>query len=141
MEKFNPAEVKITTTSSEFTTCCFSLSEIYAIQNTAKTILEMASVGKIKMTGVGICYQIYIESDFKIDSTSIMRLVGLIAIRWPLNRYPGKYSVYPVPLFDEGCSLWEGTALEYRISLLRYIIKRLKDVIRRAEKNGKATIR
>lgn len=139
MEKYIPEQVKITTTCSEFTTCCFSLSEIYAIQNAAKTLLEMALAGKIKITGVGICYQIHIESGFKIDSTSIMRLIGLIATRWPLNRYPGKYSVHPVPLFEVG-SLWEGKALEYRISLLRYIIKRLKDVIRRAEKNGKATI-
>lgn len=140
MEKYIPKQVKITITSSEFTTCCFSLSEIYAIQNAAKTLLEMALAGKIKITGVGICYQIHIESGFKIDDVRIMRLVGQIATRWPLSRYPGMYSVYPVPRFDEGGSLWKGKALEYRISLLRYIIKRLKDTIRRAEKNGKAAI-
>ena len=69
-----------------------------------------------------------------------MGLVGQIATRWQHTTSPGVYSIYPVPIHEEDDSLWEGEALKHRISLLRYIIKRLKDVIRRAEKNGKATI-
>lgn len=140
VQKYNPEQVKVTVAVPNRLTCQFSLTEIHIIQSIAKDILKKVLAGNMGNAHIGICYKIYTAANFEISGISIMRLVGQIATRWPHSASPGKYSVNPVPQVAEDEPRWEGVALKHRISLLRYIIKRLNDTIRRAEKNGKAII-
>lgn len=137
-QKYNPKRVRVTFDTPNHGPRSLSLFEIYNIQNAARELLGIALDDDIQMKDIGICYKLYRMSN--VESMTTIQIVGCISARWPHSRTPGEYSVYPVPRTKDD-SLWEGKALKYRISLLRYIIKRLMDTIRRAEKNGRATIR
>ena len=120
-----------------------SLETLKDIQKEAKELLRKAKAGKLEFATAGIC-SLLTESTGRKHLYFIHHMVGIIGKRWPDSAHFGKYNSYPIPgtaydKYEE--SPWTGKALEYRIDLLKYIIKRLKDTIRRAEKNGKATIK
>lgn len=125
----------------EFTTEQITIDQARRLLTAARNVLEDALAGKIKDTGFGICWILHSEIA-PLPSMVTVALVCRCAVRWKHKAaaFPGNYTAYPIV---EDCDFrkWEGPNLEARISLLRYVIKRLRDTIRRAEKNGKATLR
>lgn len=128
-----------------FTTEQITIDQAKKLLTAARKVLESALSGHIKNDYRGICN---ILNEWSYSRTETfpygvsIALVCRCAVRWKHKAaaFPGSYTAYPIkenPNFGK----WEGPNLEARISLLRYVIKRLRDAIRRAEKNGKATLR
>ena len=117
------------------------------ILKAAKGVLaDIRKHGKPILQWNGICANI--EHKFSNDNPDtcvdleVIHLVSICAVKWdyPANRRVGRLLIYPVEE-NENFGKWEGPNKEARLSLIRYVIKRLGDTIRRAEKNGKATIK
>lgn len=112
---------------------------------TAQKVLEDAVSGKAEYGDFGICWILDSYSYSRIEPLPPMATIALVcrcATRWKHEaaKTPGSYTSYPISE-NRNFGKWEGPNLEARISLLRYVIKRLSAAIRRAEKNGKATIK
>ena len=89
----------------------------------------------------GVCQAWAVEVD-QFDETSnnpfertgmspwwlAFKLVEFLAADWPESAYPGKQDCWPVPKTPYK---WQGEGLQLRKSLMRYILKRLRDWIRR----------
>lgn len=58
------------------------------------------------------------------------RLLSYFATDWEHTRSPGKLVNYPIK-HTEGFGKWEGPNLTMRVSLIRYVLKRLRDWRRR----------
>lgn len=92
----------------------------------------------------GICFNMYEltgrhkQSD-PLEQVSVVQLVSVCSAGWPLSVYPGRRAAFPVPE-DIHFGLWEGPNRELRVSLMRYVIKRLRDALRRAKANPGKTI-
>ena len=117
------------------------------ILQAAKGVLaDTLEHGKPEHKSSGICENIETKL-ISFDHTAYVRyeiidLVARCAVKWdhPANASCGAPVLYPI-VGAHNFGAWEGPNKEARLSLLRYVIKRLGDAIRRAEKNGKATIK
>lgn len=85
--------------------------------------------GMILEPRFGICRQL--QNQIDPGGTGLYILVAELARKWPLSQYPGEYVSYPVPM-NYDFKHWEGPNLKMRLSLLQYMIKRLRDKQRRA---------
>lgn len=85
--------------------------------------------------GCGICYNwmVRIQAQYPnaFGAASLAHnLTSLLAASWPKSQWPGMDVSWPVPA-DPMYRMWEGPNKALRISLMRYMIKRLRDKIRR----------
>ena len=87
----------------------------------------------------GICFNLKekLHGSFATKRISYY-LVTLLAARWKHSKEPGVQSSYPVPTTPD---MWKDEGLKYRIDLMRYMRKRLKDAIYRASDNGKSFLK
>lgn len=64
-----------------------------------------------------------------IDKHIAYRLTEWLAASWPKSQYPGKVTPYPMPR-HYNLNRWEGLNKTLRLELIRYMRKRLRDLIR-----------
>lgn len=56
--------------------------------------------------------------------------ISMCSSGWPHSRTPGRRNAFPVRVYGIADHFWSGDGLKYRLSLMRYMIKRLNDMIR-----------
>lgn len=102
-----------------------------------KDLLNRAKNGTLNFDNLpkelGICFHWKKEMEKQRNSdhtiyTYTYAIVRELAVDWPETTSPGVQSAFPVP---KCLSIWKGAGLRLRISLMRYIIKRLRDRLRR----------
>lgn len=105
-----------------------SFEEEFGIIPTEVTgLLENMKIGEREECW-GICYNL---SDLIEDATGDLRkmgydIVGEFSIGW--KHHTGDKE-YPIPTFNKDYNgLWKGKQLEYRLDLIDYIIKQLKEI-------------
>lgn len=102
-------------------------------------VLATSAAHRVPDRLAGVCWNVYlIAPPGNHASANYTRIVTEIGTLWPLSRYPGQRAAYFVqenfdwvPYYGGEGQKWTGPALENRISLIRYCIKRLRDQCRR----------
>lgn len=109
--------------------------QIDMIHGTLLEVLKQAEKGDIRSKYLGIC-RLWAEQTERQSRTfasiRIYEIVSYLAQDWEFSAYPRERNVHPVPLPTNGEHHWEGAQLVYRLDLIRYILKRLRDWKRRA---------
>lgn len=103
---------------------------IERLEETLKDLLNKAVTGKLT-NNLGICYQ-WQEAFNEGNDSQCYNLVAEFAKEWPESANPGNTVPYPISENDY-YSRWCGPNLILRISLMRYILKRLRDWKRRTK--------
>jgi hypothetical protein len=117
----------------------FTRAQLDLLIKTMNTLIKRAVNGQIEWTSSGICHNWdmalplemqYMETRSRGYINIPYELVSYLAMTWPLSKYPGRPSCFPIPSVPDD-RMWAGKNLELRLSLMRYIAHRLRDWRRR----------
>jgi hypothetical protein len=102
---------------------------------TLRALLQRVLLDQVKEPKFGICLNWKLAiMDAKAGENRInpYEILNHLAADWPDTAWPGETMAYPVP-DNPRYALWQADNLEYRLSLIRYMIKRLRDLKRRTK--------
>lgn len=114
-----------------------SLKELITLQSGLQRLLgiTLSDSKSVPTQVVGICHNWAAMPGCAGYTGTIISLVRYFAASWPSSNSPGSDACFPVK--SNYCfQSWEGPNLIQRASLMRYIIKRLKDIIRRRQRKA-----
>jgi hypothetical protein len=114
----------------------FTKAHLTILIDSLNDLIAAAKRGEIQEPSDGIC----LNWSFRFESmirdhtpfVTAMDLVKEFSIGWPQTNSPWAKSYTPVPLNKDHRDRWTGPQLELRLSLMRYMAKRLRDWRRRA---------
>ena len=117
-----------------------SLEELITLQSGLQRLLGIAlsDSKSIPTQVVGICHNWAAMPGCAGYTGTIISLVCYFAASWPSSNSPDRDVCFPVQT-NYHFQPWEGPNLIQRVSLIRYMIKRLKDIIRRRQKAKQPT--
>lgn len=112
-----------------------SLKDLKKIQEGFRQLLAVVEDGQTPPSKhCGICFNtsklLVMSGQSSFLGIPIIGLVAYFSINWPHTADLEEGCMYPVPN-DPRYGLWEGPNYTMRVSLLRYCIKRIRDIIRR----------
>lgn len=120
-----------------------ALRQINLALNSLRLLLSEVLEGKPpRSEPTGICcnwdylLQDKYPQDYCYSRFSPFNFTYEMSAGWPQSKHPGVQISYPVPeIYTQG--KWVGLNRTFRISFIRYMIKRLRDMKRRAEQREK----
>lgn len=111
----------------------FTVKELIRARDQLKTVLTQALENPAKLHRFGICFNWQDAGfNFKQGEAPAYRMVEYLSAGWKYSTGKGEPTNTPVP-HDYKLGRWDEKNLYYRIHLMRYIIKRLNDIIRRKQ--------
>lgn len=110
----------------------FTKEQLIRLHSSLLEVLNGALKGCVARQYEGICSNWTKAFDAYLPEDGCYDIVQHIAMDWPDSRLPGIVDCYPIKE-DDCFGKWQGPNLASRISLMRYILKRLRDWKRRAK--------